>query len=555
MKRRPFPAGPDKILAIREGALGQEFEQGKTSPDAAGGKVAVIPIMGPIEQRAGWFGPGYDTTLEAFRAALAMPEVGAVLLHIDSPGGDAAGMAECVRSMIDAKNAAKKPVIAFSDEQAYSAAYALACVADEIYLPQTGGVGSIGCLCVAMDVTEAVKKAGVNAVVVRSGPKKAQGHPLIPLDKDTLTDMQARVNGLANVFAEIVAESRGGSARKWLSLKGACLFGDAAVKAGLADGIMSLDDVMSGLIARVAQSESLDNAAQNVSAQSRGSKDTLERKPMGLTELYAALAAAKAAGDTAKVSALSAQIVSAEATHGARAEEDAEEDAEDEDADEDAEEEESDEDAADDDGDDDDDDKKDDDEPEEEEEETRRTTTTKTYRRAKKSQAIAAAVEEVFPGLSAAQVKGKLMALKDGQGRVEKLERQVKAVKTQQRNEEARKLVAQGVKAGKIPPSQKDYWLAQASKKDGLSSLREYLKTAVPVVASVESPGLVPGYNVPGPGGLTAEEQEICTRMGVAPAEFLATKAKMASQVASMTGPTPTGFTIMRPAFTPPGGN
>ena len=542
MKRRPFPAGPEKILAIDPKALGQEYGQGEATK-AEPGKVACLEIFGPIEQRAGWFGPGYDSILCAFREALAS-DAQAVILHIDSPGGDAAGMAECVRSMIVAKKQAKKPVIAFSDESAYSAAFALTCAADETYLPETAGVGSIGCLCVAMDVTEAVRKAGVNAVVVRSGPKKAQGHPLIPLDDATLADMQGRVDGLANVFAELVAESRGGSAKKWLALKGACFFGHDAVAKGLADGVMSFDEVISGLNARLSASVPLDGVPSGVSSQNRGSKATLERKPMGLTELYAALTAAQAAGDSAKVASLSAQISAKKA----------EEDAEEEDADEDAEEEESDEDAADDDGDDDEDDK-DDDEPEEEEEETKKSVTTKTYRRSKKSQAVAAAVEEVFPGLSAAQVKGRLMALKDGQGRVEKLERQVKAVKTQQRNEEARKLVARGVASGKIPPAQREYWMAQASKKDGVASLKEYLKTAVAVVSTSDGSGLVPGVNVIGPQGITVQEQEICARMGTSAADFIATKAKMATSTASQIGETKTGFTITRPILPIVGGN
>lgn len=542
-KRRPFPAGPDKILAIDPRALGTEYEKQDDASTSTQSKIACIRIFGPIEQRYSWFGASYDTILSCFRAACEDPEIGAIVLHIDSPGGDAAGMAECVRAMIKAKQAAKKPVVAFSDEQAYSAAFALSLVAEEIYLPETGGVGSIGCLCVAMDVTEAVKKAGVNAVVVRSGPKKAQGHPLIPLDDATLTDMQSRVDGLANVFAELVAESRGGTAKKWLALKGACFFGYDAVAKGLADGVMSLDEVIAGLSARLSASVPLDGAAQPVSTQSRGSKATQERKPMGLTELYAALAAAQAAGDTAKVASLNAQISAKKA----------EEDAEEEDSEEESEEDDADEDAKDGDDDDDDDDK-DDDEPEEEEEETKKSVTTKTYRRSKKSQAIAAAVEDVFPGLSAAQVRGKLLALKDGQGRVEKLEKQQKTMRTQMRNEEARKLVSQGIKSGKIPPAQKEFWLAQASRKEGLTTLREYLKTAVPVVSGNDSPGLAPGYNIPGPGGLTAEEHEICTRMGVSAAEFLATKAKMGAPAANMTGPTPTGFTIERP-FLPQGSN
>lgn len=542
--RRKYEPGKDRVLAIDPRAIGSEFDQGEDASSETKSKIACIRIFGPLEQRASFWGPGYDTILACFREAIASPEIGAVLLHIDSPGGDAAGNIECARAMIEAKRASKKPVVAFADEQAYSAAYALACVADEIFLPETGGVGSVGCLCVAADVTKMVKDQGVNAVVVRSGARKAEGHPLIPLNDETLARFQERVDGLATSFAQLVSDSRGVSVRKLLSLEGACFYGEDALRVKLADGIMSLDDVISGLSLRISESVPLDGTAQPVSTHSRGSKDTLqEENSMTLTELYAALAAAKAAGDTAKVASLNAQIASK------KAEEESEEDSSEEDSEDESS---GDEESNDDDDDDDDDDK---DEPEEEEEETKKSVTTKTYRRSKKSEAVAAAVEEIFPGLSAAQVRGRLMALKDGQGRVEKLEKQVKAVKTQQRNEEARKLVAQGVKAGKIPPSQKEFWLAQASKKDGLASLREYLKTAVPVVTGTESPGLAPGYNIPGPGGLTPEEQEICTRMGVSSTEFMATKAKMGAPVANMTGPTQTGFTIERPFLPTQGSN
>jgi ClpP class serine protease len=532
---RTFSAGWQGVLAIEPRAALAEYEEGDRDPatETPVPTIAVVCVEGPIEQRAGWFGVGFDTILASFRAALES-DADAVVLKINSPGGDAAGNIECARAMVAAKEAAGKPVWAFADEAAYSAAYALACVADRIYLPDTGGVGSIGCLCVAADMTEMARKAGVKAVVVRSGARKAEGHPLIPLDKDTLDRFQSRVDGLADIFAGFVAEQRGGKPGRYLALQGACIYGQDAVAKRLADGVMSWDAMIEKLAAQV---EPLDSLAQSVSPL-RSTSRAQQREGvsvMTLEQLKAALAAAQAAGDAAKVASIQAQIASFRADEESE-DEDSEEESEDESADEESDEE-SDDDGDDDDDDDDDGKKKDD--PEEEEEETKRTTTTKTYRRMKKQNAsLGADVRALFPGLSAAQIKGRLAALKQNQSATEKLETKVKKLEAKDRASKVDALIKSGRKAGKITRAQEDSLRAQGMKSGGIAWLKSYLDATPATVRTSEDGTFTPSLDMPGANGMSVLENTIASRMGIAPDQFIKQKAQM--------GPGVTGIILTR---------
>jgi HK97 family phage prohead protease len=208
------------------------------------GAVAVIRIEGPLMQRGGWWWDGYEAIQERFAEALKDASVGAIVLRINSCGGVVAGCFEAVRAMRRAKVAAGKPVIAFADEAAYSAAYAVATVADEIYLPEPGGVGSVGVIGCLFDETEALKSFGLKVVVVTSGKLKADGHPDVPLSDDVVRRYQARIDDLGDQFATLVAEARGRTSRYVLGLEAACLYGREAASKGLADGVRSFDDVL-----------------------------------------------------------------------------------------------------------------------------------------------------------------------------------------------------------------------------------------------------------------------------------------------------------------------
>src|SRR5260363_15750 len=122
---------------------------------------------------------GYDGLRQNIWRALADPEVHALALDIDSPGGMVAGCFDLADAIFEARG--EKPIWAMVNEQACSAAYALASSADVVTVPRTGTTGSIGILYLHVDVSRAQRDAGLNVTLLNYGARKADGHPARPL--------------------------------------------------------------------------------------------------------------------------------------------------------------------------------------------------------------------------------------------------------------------------------------------------------------------------------------------------------------------------------------
>lgn len=235
----------ERISAVHPAIL-----RATSSNDEKAKKVAILSIDGPLEQRATAYmcGPvvdGYDAIAARFDKAMSDKDVTAVVLRISSPGGDVAGLYEGVARMKRSRERAGKPVYAYADELAASAAYLLATIATAgIFLPATGVVGSVGCLMVHVDESRALEAEGLRVSIIRSGKAKAVPNSLEPLSDETRATLQAQVNALAMSFAEQVAEARKSTPQSILALEGATRMGAAAIGAGLADGIKSLEEVI-----------------------------------------------------------------------------------------------------------------------------------------------------------------------------------------------------------------------------------------------------------------------------------------------------------------------
>lgn len=285
-----------ELLLIEPSAMAVEYHE-RDIEDCATmvGDVAVLEIEGPLESkpsRSWWsYFDDYESILCRFLAAIESNEVRGILLKIDSPGGAAAGLNECVDAMRRAKEKCGKPVHVYADEGAYSAAYALACVADRIVLPRAGGLGSIGVITTLVDWTEANKKDGIRVEVVTSGKRKSYGNPNVPLSDDAIAAVQDRIDGLAKIYFKLVMKARGIDAR---SLEAGTFYGKRAVKVGIADGIESLEDCLIGLqsaLDKPSRSKSLSPLTENVSPKDR---------TMTLAQLTAAVKAATASLAKAK---------------------------------------------------------------------------------------------------------------------------------------------------------------------------------------------------------------------------------------------------------------
>jgi ClpP class serine protease len=126
----------------------------------------VVPVLGPLVARGDWlaelFGASvYGEVGEAVEAALADPQVGGVVMELDSPGGEVAGMFDLVDRLGALRRSAGEPLWAVASESATSAAYAIASAAERIYVTRTGEAGSIGVVAAHIDQSGSDAKAGL----------------------------------------------------------------------------------------------------------------------------------------------------------------------------------------------------------------------------------------------------------------------------------------------------------------------------------------------------------------------------------------------------------
>lgn len=212
--------------------------------------VALIPVIGSLVNRGAWLGSSSgETSYEGinFQVAHAArdPKTKAILLDIDSPGGEAVGCFECAANIRAAASA--KPVAAVVNGMAASAAYALASAADRIITTQSGMSGSIGCVLLHVDYSAKLKKDGISPTLIYAGAHKVDGHPFSPLSEGVTADLQAEVDGFYKLFVSGVAEGRGMTEAAIRSTEARTFMGADAVTMGIADEIGTFETALEEL--------------------------------------------------------------------------------------------------------------------------------------------------------------------------------------------------------------------------------------------------------------------------------------------------------------------
>jgi signal peptide peptidase SppA len=177
------------------------------------GAVQVIPLIGLLSHRGGdllsflFGGTPLVAVQAALRQAAADPAVAAIVLDVDSPGGEVFGVEETAATVADV--ARRKPVVAVANAMAARAAYWIAAAATELVVTPSGQVGSVGIVAVHTDVSQAQEQAGIRTTLISSAPRKADGTPFVPLSDRARADLQARVDAYGDLFVTRVASGRG----------------------------------------------------------------------------------------------------------------------------------------------------------------------------------------------------------------------------------------------------------------------------------------------------------------------------------------------------------
>jgi signal peptide peptidase SppA len=244
------------VLGSRVGLPDLSVPTGFTSPDrnaaqseTSGGQsgIAVIPIYGTLVRRTQGLEAqsgltSYAGITQSLETALADPSVAAILLDIDSPGGESSGVFDLADRIRAAT--AIKPVWAVANDMAFSAAYALGSAASRLIVSRTGGVGSIGVIAMHVDQSVKDQQDGIAYTAVFAGDRKNDLNPHAPISGEAHSFLQGEVNRIYDLFATTVAKHRGMGVNTIKSTQAALFFGADAVASGLADDVGTLDDAL-----------------------------------------------------------------------------------------------------------------------------------------------------------------------------------------------------------------------------------------------------------------------------------------------------------------------
>ena len=271
--------------------------------------VAILPVQGVIAKRMNLFsqvsgGTSSELIGRDFKQALADPNVEAIILAIDSPGGSVDGTQVLADTIAAARG--KKPVVAWTDGAMCSAAYWIGAQADAVYAASdTVQVGSIGVVAKHTDVSVAESAQGLKTTEIVAGKHKRIASQYAPLTEDGRASIQAQVDYLYSIFVADVAKARGVSQEKVLQdmADGRVFIGRQAIAAGLVDGVSTLDD----LIASIKQGA----AGAAVRHQPIAEGEVMDRQSIlaQAPELAEAFRAEGAAAERARILAVEAQAL------------------------------------------------------------------------------------------------------------------------------------------------------------------------------------------------------------------------------------------------------
>lgn len=219
----------------------------------AGTDIAVIDMIGTLTKRGSSLSAASSLIRlkQAVRAAARDPQIGGILLVIDSPGGTVAGTADLAAEVAAA--AASKPVYALAEDLIASAAYWIGSQATQLFAANSPTlVGSIGTFIGLYDTSARAEKEGVKPVMIRTGAHKGAGFEGAAITDEQKAAWQAIVDKTQVEFSAGVARGRKLDAAKVNQLAdGRVHVAADAVAVGLLDGIQSYDDTLAALSAEI----------------------------------------------------------------------------------------------------------------------------------------------------------------------------------------------------------------------------------------------------------------------------------------------------------------
>mgnify|MGYP006921379568 CR=1 FL=1 len=229
--------------------------------------IALIPLKGVISKEAQPCDstPSTKEVAAWINQANADPNISAIVLVVDSPGGSVDGTEELAQVVA----ASQKPIVAWGDGLIASAAYWISSQASELYINQktTSWVGSIGVISTVINMQKKLEAEGVTIAMVRDSTSvdKAKLNPYEAISPEVLAEHVASLDSIKSTFVNYVKQGRGEKLSANDVFTGKLYNGQDAVKNGLADKVGTLQDAVNAAarLATKKQNGSTSNSKPN----------------------------------------------------------------------------------------------------------------------------------------------------------------------------------------------------------------------------------------------------------------------------------------------------
>ncbi|NWF77410.1 MAG: signal peptide peptidase SppA [Chloroflexi bacterium] len=215
-------------------------------PRPVTGKIVVIPLTGSITTEESSLFSGSVITPKLVRDYLTRaegdPAVKAIVLRIESPGGEIAPCQEILWEIERIKETKSVPIVISMGGTAASGGYYISTKADKIVALPTTMTGSIGVISAVTNIEELLEKLGIQIEIFKGGKYKDMYWGFRELTPEEQEIMQELVDEYYEQFVDVVAEGRGLSKEEVRNLAtGQIYTGTEAKELGLVDELGDLN--------------------------------------------------------------------------------------------------------------------------------------------------------------------------------------------------------------------------------------------------------------------------------------------------------------------------
>ncbi|MEM6886306.1 MAG: signal peptide peptidase SppA [Verrucomicrobiota bacterium] len=209
-------------------------------------EIAIVPMYGMISYGVPGdvMGTMVDDTLSKLRQAREDNNIKAIILRIDSPGGEVTASDVIYHEVV--KTDLVKPVIVYMDSVAASGGYYVAVGGRHLMANELTITGSIGVIIQTMNFEKLSEKVGVDVLTIKSGEMKDMLNPFREAKPEELEFVQNMIDETYDKFLGIVADERGLDANQLRDTvaDGRIVSGKTALEVGLIDGTGYFEDAI-----------------------------------------------------------------------------------------------------------------------------------------------------------------------------------------------------------------------------------------------------------------------------------------------------------------------